>query len=141
MAEIGIQIGASTPPADLPEVVRLAEDLGYGEIWLAEDYFELGGIASAAIALAATESIPVGLGVVAAGVRHPAATAMEFSTIGGAYPGRFMAGIGHGAPGWMRQMGLSSDSPIRLLREATTVIRRLLDGEPVTRSRLSLIHI
>ena len=78
MTGIGIQIGASTSPADLPEVVRKAEELGYGELWLAEDYFQLGGIASAAIALAATDTIPVGLGVVAGVVRHPAVTAMEF---------------------------------------------------------------
>jgi hypothetical protein len=39
-------------------------------VGLAEDCFELGGIASAAIALAATESIRVGLGVVAAASRQ-----------------------------------------------------------------------
>jgi alkanesulfonate monooxygenase SsuD/methylene tetrahydromethanopterin reductase-like flavin-dependent oxidoreductase (luciferase family) len=108
--------------------------MGYGEIWLAEDYFELGGIASAATALAATESIPVGLGVVAAPVRHPAVAAMEFATLGGTYPGRFMAGLGHGAPDWVRQMGLSPDSPMRLLREATEAIRRLLNGAAITGS-------
>ena len=91
---IGVQIGATTSPAELRAVVAEADQLGYGEIWLAEDYFDLGGIASAATALAATDEIPIGLGVVAAAARHPAATAMEFATLGGVYPGRFMAGIG-----------------------------------------------
>ena len=109
MTKLGIQIGASTSPADLGDVVRRAEEYGYGEIWLAEDYFQLGGIASAAIALAATNTIPVGLGVVAAVVRHPAVTAMEFATLAGSYSGRFMAGLGHGSPGWVRQMGLTPD--------------------------------
>lgn len=134
MSRIGIQIGASTSPGDLPGVVRRAEELGYGEIWLAEDYFQLGGIASVTTALAATERIPVGLGVVSAAVRHPAATAMEFATLGGAYPGRFMGGLGHGAPGWVRQMGLTPTSPMRLLRESTQAIRLLLDGATVTES-------
>lgn len=134
MSRVGIQIGASTPPSELPAVVRRAEELGYGEVWLAEDYFELGGIASAATALGATEGIPVGLGVVAAAVRHPAVAAMEFSTLGGVYPGRFMAGLGHGAPGWIRQMRLSPASPMRSLREATDAIRRLLDGGAITES-------
>ena len=130
---IGMQIGATTSPAELSAVIAEAERLGYGEIWLAEDYFELGGIASAATALSATNEIPVGLGVVAAAARHPAATAMEFATLGGAYRGRFTAGIGHGAPGWVRQMGLEPDSPLRLLREATDAIRRLLEGAELSR--------
>jgi alkanesulfonate monooxygenase SsuD/methylene tetrahydromethanopterin reductase-like flavin-dependent oxidoreductase (luciferase family) len=102
-------------------------------MWLAEDYFELGGIASAGIALSATDRIPVGLGVVAGGVRHPAVTAMEFATLGRAYPNRFRGGIGHGAPGWVRQMGIETASPIRALREAVTATHELLDGEELTR--------
>lgn len=130
---IGIHIGATTPPAELGAVAAEAERLGYGEIWLAEDYFDLGGIASAATALAATDEIRIGLGIVAAAARHPAATAMEFATLGGAYPGRFMAGIGHGSPGWVRQMGLQADSPMGLLREATEATRRLLQGAQLSR--------
>lgn len=130
--ELGMQVGATTAPGDLSSVVAEAERLGYREVWLAEDYFDLGGIASVAAALAATEQIPIGLGVVAASARHPAATAMEFATLGGMYPGRFMAGIGHGSPGWVRQMGLEASSPMKLLREATDAVSRLLRGNELT---------
>lgn len=132
-SRVGIQIGAATPPRDLAEAAALAEALGYGEIWLAEDYFELGGIASVALTLDATESIPIGLGVLAAAARHPAVTAMEFATLAGAHPGRLMAGLGHGSAGWVNQMGLRVESPIGLLREVTTAIRSLLDGESLSR--------
>jgi 5,10-methylenetetrahydromethanopterin reductase len=132
--KVGIQLGATTAPSDIPAVAREAERLGYGEIWMAEDYFQLGGISSVSTVLAATERIAVGLGVVGAAVRHPAATAMEFATLGGLYPGRFMAGLGHGAPGWVRQMGLQPASPLGLLREATGSIRQLLNGEELTES-------
>jgi alkanesulfonate monooxygenase SsuD/methylene tetrahydromethanopterin reductase-like flavin-dependent oxidoreductase (luciferase family) len=131
---MGIQIGATTAPGELGAVAAEAERLGYAEVWLAEDYFELGGIASTAVALAATREIPIGLGVVAAAARHPAATAMEFATLGGAHPDRFMAGLGHGSPGWVRQMGLQPASPLRLLREATSATRRLLSGAELSRS-------
>ena len=100
---------------------------------MAEDYFELGGIASVAAALAATQQIPIGLGVVAAAARHPAVTAMEFATLAEAYPSRFMAGIGHGAPGWVRQMGLQPASPLGLLRETTESVRGLLAGDELNR--------
>jgi alkanesulfonate monooxygenase SsuD/methylene tetrahydromethanopterin reductase-like flavin-dependent oxidoreductase (luciferase family) len=131
-ARVGVQIGATTPASELGAVVAEAERLGYGEAWLAEDYFDLGGVASSAVALAGTHDIPIGLGVVAAPARHPAALAMEYATLSGAFPGRFMAGIGHGAPGWLRQMGLQAQSPMRLLREVTTAVRSLLDGREVT---------
>ena len=39
-----------------------------------------GGISGAAIALGATERIPVGIGVVSAVTRHPAVLAMELAT-------------------------------------------------------------
>ena len=55
-------------------------------------------------------------------------------SLAGAHPGRLMAGLGHGSPGWVDQMGLGVDSPIRLLREVTTAIRSLLDAEAVTAS-------
>jgi alkanesulfonate monooxygenase SsuD/methylene tetrahydromethanopterin reductase-like flavin-dependent oxidoreductase (luciferase family) len=147
MSRVGIQIGATTPAAKLGSIAATAEALGYAEAWLAEDYFEHGGIASVAAALAATDRMPIGLGVVAAAVRHPALTAMEFATLAGIYPGRLMAGIGHGAPGWMDQMGLRPASPMGLLREAATGVRRLLAGEELTKDgeyfrfdRVKLLH-
>ena len=73
-----------------------------------------------------------GLGVVAAAARHPAVAAMEFATLADAYPRRFMAGLGHGSPGWVRQMGLQVASPLRSLREVTGAVRQLLDGAEVT---------
>jgi alkanesulfonate monooxygenase SsuD/methylene tetrahydromethanopterin reductase-like flavin-dependent oxidoreductase (luciferase family) len=57
---------------------------------------------------------------------------MEFATLGNSYPGRFMAGIGHGSPGWVRQMGLEAASPLGSLREGTRAIRRLLASDEVT---------
>jgi alkanesulfonate monooxygenase SsuD/methylene tetrahydromethanopterin reductase-like flavin-dependent oxidoreductase (luciferase family) len=129
---VGIQVAATTPPAELAGIVTEAERLGYAEIWLAEDYFELGGMASVASALAATQEVPIGLGVVSARVRHPAVTAMELATVSAVHPGRFLAGLGHGVPSWMEQMGLRPKSLIRSMREATKGIRRLLDGEELT---------
>ena len=39
--KVGIQLGATTAPSDIPAVAREAERLGYGEIWMAEDYFQI----------------------------------------------------------------------------------------------------
>jgi 5,10-methylenetetrahydromethanopterin reductase len=129
---VGLVLGSSLAPERLPGLARLAEELGYGEIWFAEDYFFTGGISGAAAALAATERIPVGLGVVSAMVRHPALLAMEIATLDRMFPGRLHPGIGTGVPAWMRQMGLKPKSPLSALRESVTSVRRLLDGEEVS---------
>ena len=132
MARVGIQVAGTTAPGEVAAVAEEVERLGYAELWLAEDYFDLGGIASTATALAATREIGVGLGVVSVRVRHPAVTAMEFATLAGAFTGRFMAGIGHGVPSWTGQMGLQPASLLRSLGDGSRAVRRLLDGEELT---------
>ena len=95
---VGILLLGELPPGKLAEFSRRIEDAGFAELWIAEDYFLLSGFASAAIALQATNRIKVGIGAVANRVRHPAVTAMEATTLAGAFPGRFTSlGIGHGA--------------------------------------------
>ena len=61
--------------------------------------------------------------------RNPVAAAMEIATLGRLYPGRFIAGLGHGVPGWMEQIGALPAKPMRALEETTSSIRRLLAGE------------
>jgi alkanesulfonate monooxygenase SsuD/methylene tetrahydromethanopterin reductase-like flavin-dependent oxidoreductase (luciferase family) len=128
---VGLVIGSSLPPERLAAAARVAEASGFGEIWVAEDFFFSGGIAGAALALGATDRLRVGLGVVSAVVRHPAQLAMELATLARAYPGRLVPGIGLGVPGWVEQMGLMPRSPLTAIRECVTVVRRLLDGEVV----------
>jgi 5,10-methylenetetrahydromethanopterin reductase len=129
---IGLVLGSSTPPERLPRLAKLGEEVGFSELWLAEDYFFTGGISGAASALAATERIPVGLGIVSGLVRHPAVLAMEVSTLARLYPGRLIAGLGLGVPDWMSQMGLSTKSPLTSMRECVSGLRSLLAGQEVT---------
>lgn len=131
-SRIGLLLGSTTPPERIAELARAAEEAGFGELWIPEDYFFLGGIAASAIALGATERIPVGVAVVSSVVRHPALLAMETATLSRAYPGRFRPGIGHGVPAWTEQMSLTVSSPMSALRETLTGVRSLLDGQTVT---------
>lgn len=126
---IGLVLGSAIAPSDLASAARAAEEGGFDEIWLAEDFFFTGGISGASLVLSSTERTAVGLGVVSAMVRHPALLAMEISTISAAYPGRMIAGLGLGVPGWIRQMGLHPRSPLAAMRQAVTSVRRLLRGE------------
>jgi len=130
--KVGLLIFSSTPPEELASVARSVEQAGFDEVWIPEDYFFIGGPTSAAIALGATEKIPVGIGVLSSVVRHPAVTAMEVATLARAYPGRITLGIGHGVPVWVAQMGLTPKSPLGALRAAVQTIDGLLSGKAVT---------
>lgn len=128
---IGLVIGSGVAPERLGPAARAAEAFGFDEVWVSEDFFFSGGIAGAALALAATERIRIGLGVVSAMVRHPGQLAMELATLARAHPGRLVPGIGLGVPAWMDQMGSMPASPLSAIRESVTIVRRLLDGETV----------
>ncbi|TCK26369.1 LLM class flavin-dependent oxidoreductase [Pseudonocardia endophytica] len=128
---VGVFVATSTPPERIPAIAAAAERLGYGEVWLAEDYFCYGGLTGAALALGATERVTVGLGVVASVARHPAVTAMEIATLARTYPGRFLPGIGHGVPVWTDQMGATAKSPLAALTECVDGVRSLLAGDTV----------
>lgn len=132
--QVGLVIGSSVGPENLAGAAAKAEQAGFAELWLAEDFFFTGGISGANIALGATKEIQVGLGVVSAVVRHPALLAMEIATTSRAHPGRFQPGIGLGVPAWMQQMNLLPESPLSAVRECVTSVRALLDGEELTES-------
>jgi alkanesulfonate monooxygenase SsuD/methylene tetrahydromethanopterin reductase-like flavin-dependent oxidoreductase (luciferase family) len=131
-APVGVLIMSTTPPAQIPRLATSAERLGFRQLWVAEDYFFLGGIAAAAMCLGATERLPVGIGIMSALARHPAVTAQELATLVGAYPGRLMPGIGLGVPGWVEQMGLTPASSLTAIRECVQSLRTLLGGETLS---------
>jgi 5,10-methylenetetrahydromethanopterin reductase len=129
---IGVVFPASADPADLPAFARRVEELGFDSLWLIEDCFLSGGLTMAATALAVTESIGVGVGLLPAPVRNPAIAAMEIATLGRMHPGRFEATLGHGVAEWMEQIGALPARRLAALAETATAIRELLAGETVT---------
>ena len=129
---VGLLLGSMISPEQIPIAARLGEELGFDELWLAEDYFYTGGISAVTAALAATETIPVGTGIVAAPVRHPAVLAMEIATIARMHPGRFWPGIALGLPSRLRQMGLHPQSTLSAVRECVEAVRALTAGDEVT---------
>lgn len=128
----GFTFTPTLPPERLRDVARAVETAGLDDLWVWEDCFKESGIASAAVALASTERIRVGIGLLPAPLRTVALTAMEIATLDRIFPGRLLAGVGHGVQSWMGQTGTRVDSPMTLLREYAEALRRLLDGERVT---------
>jgi alkanesulfonate monooxygenase SsuD/methylene tetrahydromethanopterin reductase-like flavin-dependent oxidoreductase (luciferase family) len=129
---LGVVFRREHAPENLPRFARRAQDAGFDELWVVEDCFYGSGIASAATALACTDSIRVGVGIMPAVVRNPVFAAMEIATLARLYPGRFLPGIGHGVAGWMRQIGAFPESQLQALEEVTVTIRSTLAGDNLT---------
>jgi alkanesulfonate monooxygenase SsuD/methylene tetrahydromethanopterin reductase-like flavin-dependent oxidoreductase (luciferase family) len=131
-SSLGVVFPARAPAEDLPAFARRAEQQGYTELWVVEDCFLSGGLAMAATALAATERIHVGIGLLPALVRNPAITAMEISTIARIHPNRLTVAFGHGVSAWMTQIGARPARRLGGLKEVVIAVRSLLAGDLVT---------
>jgi alkanesulfonate monooxygenase SsuD/methylene tetrahydromethanopterin reductase-like flavin-dependent oxidoreductase (luciferase family) len=126
---LGVVFRPQSPPELLREVAVAADRAGVAELWLWEDCFAEGGLTTAALALAWTERLHVGIGLLPVPLRNPALAAMEIATLARTFPGRLLPGLGHGILDWMEQVGARETSPMTLLREHTSAIRALLHGE------------
>jgi alkanesulfonate monooxygenase SsuD/methylene tetrahydromethanopterin reductase-like flavin-dependent oxidoreductase (luciferase family) len=120
------------PAERLRSVAEAADQAGLAQLWLWEDCFWPGGIASAAAALAWTERLQVGVGLLPVPLRNVALAAMELGALHRMFPGRPVIGVGHGVQDWMGQVGARAESPLTLLREYVDALRALLAGEPVS---------
>jgi alkanesulfonate monooxygenase SsuD/methylene tetrahydromethanopterin reductase-like flavin-dependent oxidoreductase (luciferase family) len=127
----GVVFRPQSPPEDLRAVVDAAEQSGLAELWLWEDCFLEGGLTTAAAALAWSERLRVGIGLLPVPFRNPALAAMEIATLARMFPDRFVVALGHGVQDWMAQVGAAVESPMTLLREHTSAVRALLAGETV----------
>ncbi|MFN8151855.1 MAG: LLM class flavin-dependent oxidoreductase [Solirubrobacterales bacterium] len=126
---IGVRWDPRWRPEELLEIAPLVEELGYDELWLIEDCFSSGGLTTASVALAITERLRIGIGLLPAPVRNPAIAAMEIATLARTFPGRFSPAFGHGVPDWMRQIDAYPEARMALLGETVDAIRRLVNGE------------
>jgi alkanesulfonate monooxygenase SsuD/methylene tetrahydromethanopterin reductase-like flavin-dependent oxidoreductase (luciferase family) len=136
MSTSPVRLGCVYLPQFAPERIaataRAADAAGLEELWLWEDCFLAGGVSGATIALANSERLTVGVGVLPIPLRSVALTAMEIATLHRVFPGRVRIGLGHGVQDWMKQVGAKVSSPMTLMREYLTCLSALLRGETVT---------
>ncbi|MEV4642139.1 LLM class flavin-dependent oxidoreductase [Actinoplanes sp. NPDC049548] len=134
MTTLGVVFRPQNPPERLRSVARAADEAGLEELWLWEDCFRESGIASAAAALAWTDRLTVGIGLLPVPFRNVAVLGMEAATLHRLFPGRTILTLGHGVQDWMGQVGARVGSPLTLLREHIEALRALLAGETVSTS-------
>lgn len=123
---------AANPTIDL-DVVRLAENLGFHSVWVAEAY-GCDAVSFAGWLAAHTERMLVGTAIMQIPARTPAAAAMAAIGLDALSGGRFILGLGPSGPqvveGWH---GVSYDKPLARTREYVEIVRKVLARDkPVT---------
>lgn len=132
MPAYGVIFHPGFPPESLAEYARRAEAAGFAELWLWDDCFLPGALTSAAVALSATQTLKVGIGLLPATVYNPLFAVMELTTLARAFPGRILPTFGYGVGPWMTQIGAAPRSPMKALEETVSAVRDLLAGKPVS---------
>src|SRR5579871_6019220 len=118
-------------PDEARACAQLAEAAGASRLWVACHLFQREPAVIAALALAATRRLGVGLMAVSPYAIHPVYAAMAAATLEEAFPGRVALCFGAGAPKDLEAAGLQPVQPLAVLGEAIEITRRLFAGERV----------
>jgi probable F420-dependent oxidoreductase len=113
------------------DLVRSAEQLGYGDAWTYET-FQGDAITPAAAAAALTTRMRLGTAIVPVFTRPPALIALSAAGLQQLSGGRFILGIGISTPTIVENwMGIPYRLPITRLRETVAAIRAAFRGEKI----------
>ena len=92
------------------------ESLGYGALWFGEAPGGRDPFTRAAMLLDATETITVGTGIASIWLRSAAAMGAAAATLGEAFPGRFVMGVGVSHGPVVNQQGFAYEHPLATMR-------------------------
>lgn len=118
---------------EVTEIARLAEDLGYDDVWVPDQSFHHDPFVLLARCAEATSSIRLGVAVTNPLGRHPVQIARAAATLAELSGGRFVLGLGAGnRTRVLPALGLPADRAALRIAEAIDVCRALLRGEVVS---------
>jgi len=130
MGRIGIAISGGPNPAEIVDLVMLAESLGYESAWVAEGH---GGDQFAILAACAmrTSRIKLGTSISSVFVRTAPTIAMAASSVAELSGGRFILGLGSSHKAQVGpEHGVEYTKPLTRTRETVAVVRALIrDGQ------------
>ncbi len=126
MSRIGIAISGGPNPAEIIDLVVLAESLGYQSAWVAEGH---GGDQFAILAACAmrTSRILLGTSISSVFVRTAPTIAMAASSVADLSGGRFILGLGSSHRAQVGpEHGVAYGKPLTRTRETVAIVRELI---------------
>jgi len=128
--QMGLLMLGDASVRTMVERAGLAEAVGYGTVWVADERFYREVYSCLTHLAAHTSKVSLGPCVTDPFSRHPALTAMAIATLDEISDRRAILGIGAGISGFT-ELGIDRRKPARAIREMIEVIRTLLRGDGV----------
>src|SRR5207248_6896065 len=133
-----------SPSADRPdaiyqrgvEITQAAEELGFGNMWLAEHHFSTYGYLSRPVMFALhlaskTRRLRIGTAVIVVPLHHPLVVAEESATLDLLAGGRIDVGLGRGYQHYeFERLGLELESGRARWDESVDIILKAFEGKP-----------
>ncbi|MFW5983900.1 MAG: 5,10-methylenetetrahydromethanopterin reductase [Halobacteria archaeon] len=132
-----VELVAEEPVDELVSLAKVAEDEGYGGVWVTDHYNNRNPFVALTAIAGATESVQVGPGITNPYYAHPAYTANAVATLDEYSGGRARLGIGPGDPNTLTALEIERESPLYEVLDAVKLARALFAGETVTEDGLA----
>jgi 5,10-methylenetetrahydromethanopterin reductase len=120
---------AAGPIRDVVRWARLAETLGFDDLWYCQDLLQRDAWVALTAVASATTRIRIGTCIANPFSSNPVELAMRAATLQEFSDGRFVLGIGTGDPPVLDWVGLRQSRPLTGLREAVAILRALFRGD------------
>jgi probable F420-dependent oxidoreductase len=134
LGSVGVWLG-SLLAASVPEerlAARKVEEMGYGSIWTGETIGGKEAFAHQSMLLAATQRIVTGTGIANVWARHPATMQGGAATLGAAFPGRFVLGVGVSHAPLVDRSGQRYERPLAHMVNFLDGMDAAVGGSPAT---------
>lgn len=127
--KFSLELLPNEPIKDIIEVIKIAEDIGFENVWITDHYNNRDVFEVLALSAYETSTIKLGSGVSNPYVRNPVTIAAATSTLNEISEGRALVGVGPGDKATMETLNLTWNKPVKTVKNAINSIRSLLKDE------------
>lgn len=127
MGRLSIAFQTDKSPEQYVELAQIAERAGFDTVSVYNDLFFQPAIHPLLLMARTTERVRLGPAALNPYTLHPVEIAGQIAALDAASAGRAYLGLVRGT--WLDELGIETARPLRRIREAVEVIRRLLTGD------------
>ncbi|RAP51424.1 MAG: 5,10-methylenetetrahydromethanopterin reductase [Methanosphaera sp. rholeuAM270] len=127
--KFSLELLPNEPIANIIETIKLAENIGFENVWITDHYNNRDVFEVLALAASQTSTIKMGSGVSNPYVRNPVTIASATATLNEISQGRAIVGVGPGDKATMETLNISWSKPVKTVKDAIATVRTLLNDE------------
>ena len=116
--KFSLELLPNEPVRNIVDVIKLAEDIGFDNVWITDHYNNRDVFEVLAIVASNTSTIKMGSGVSNPYVRNPVTIAAATATLDEISDGRAIVGVGPGDKATMETLNLTWNKPVATVKEA-----------------------